>query len=652
MMARRLIAGWTRGPATDRQPGRPQPETVLAGIVVLALWIGTRPYRGIIQDARLYAVQALDLLHGDLYRGDLYLQFGSQDQFTVFSVLYALVISLVGLAAAHLALVIAAQLLWLLALLFLCRSLIDKPRQVALGMAMAIVLPSGYGGYQLFQYGEAFLSARLPAEALTMLGMGLAVRKRMALCWVPLGLAASLHPVMAAPGMALAAAYAIRADRRWLWAVAGGAACAVALAFAGIPPFPRLLVLLDPEWLRIGRQRSPQGFVTQWTILDYARLVSVLALCIAGMLLAGRLLREFVAATAIVALAGMTAAVLGGDLGKNLLVVDVQPWRALWILVLAANIAAGPVIHRALLGDMRWPARVILLAGLAMMLAARISAGFLIVPPFLLLLGLPLLVGAAAASKPGSRLVELGLVVALLLVALALTVKVCSLIEPSTIMGPGLRGAAFMALALGGGAAVLSSTGPSAGRRALWLLAPVALLASALAWDRRTDVQRFIEDRGAPPEELATALPEGASVYWENGVELLWFRLRRASYFSCMQGAGVLYFRQTAIAYDRRSTSVRQFGSPELDEAGGAPCPAKPGQGRPRHDRAALTRLCGREPSLDYVVIAEPVEGPYLASWQPPASVGLDAQTDTAVGGPDWDSRDRFYIYRCSDLRE
>ena len=44
-----------------------------------------RPYSDLIHDARLYAVQVLNRANFGLYGDDLYLKFGSQDRFSLFS---------------------------------------------------------------------------------------------------------------------------------------------------------------------------------------------------------------------------------------------------------------------------------------------------------------------------------------------------------------------------------------------------------------------------------------------------------------------------------------------------------------------------------------------------------------------------------------
>src|ERR1700684_4327833 len=65
-------------------------------LLLFSLWLLMRGYHGITGDGQIYAFQALARLHPQL-TGDLYLQNTSQDQFTLFSPLYAWCIGLLGL---------------------------------------------------------------------------------------------------------------------------------------------------------------------------------------------------------------------------------------------------------------------------------------------------------------------------------------------------------------------------------------------------------------------------------------------------------------------------------------------------------------------------------------------------------------------------
>src|ERR1700716_1598249 len=73
--------------------------TLSAALMLVTLWLLMRGYQGLTGDGQIYAFQALAQLHQQLAT-DLYLQNTSQDQFTIFSPLYAWFIGLLGLETA------------------------------------------------------------------------------------------------------------------------------------------------------------------------------------------------------------------------------------------------------------------------------------------------------------------------------------------------------------------------------------------------------------------------------------------------------------------------------------------------------------------------------------------------------------------------
>src|ERR1700685_989931 len=66
---------------------------------LVVLWLVMHGYQGFAGDAQIYAFQALARIHPAL-SSDLYLQYSSQDRFTIFSSFYALFIRWLGLDSA------------------------------------------------------------------------------------------------------------------------------------------------------------------------------------------------------------------------------------------------------------------------------------------------------------------------------------------------------------------------------------------------------------------------------------------------------------------------------------------------------------------------------------------------------------------------
>src|SRR5256885_8204108 len=59
------------------------------GLLAAAAWLVQHPYDGIVHDSALYTLFALAKLHPHTLDNDVFLRFGSQDRYTVFTPLYA-----------------------------------------------------------------------------------------------------------------------------------------------------------------------------------------------------------------------------------------------------------------------------------------------------------------------------------------------------------------------------------------------------------------------------------------------------------------------------------------------------------------------------------------------------------------------------------
>src|ERR1700693_4837991 len=116
----------------------------VGGLLGIATWALSHSYRGIFHDAGLYTLQALAHLHPDSLQEDVFLKFGSQDGFTIFSPVYAAASRLLGVefAAATLTLLLQWALLagaWILARAVMPLSM------TMFGMAVLIAVPGEYG---------------------------------------------------------------------------------------------------------------------------------------------------------------------------------------------------------------------------------------------------------------------------------------------------------------------------------------------------------------------------------------------------------------------------------------------------------------------------------------------------------------------------
>ena len=118
----------------------------LAGLacLVVAFWILIHPYRGIEHDSVLYAVLALARLQPAALGHDLFVRYGTQDNFTVFSPLFAAAIRQVGLERAAAILTFVTHVAFFGAAWLLARRLMS-PLLALLAVGLLVVLPSWYG---------------------------------------------------------------------------------------------------------------------------------------------------------------------------------------------------------------------------------------------------------------------------------------------------------------------------------------------------------------------------------------------------------------------------------------------------------------------------------------------------------------------------
>ena len=73
-----------------------QSARITAVLGLASIWLWTHRYFGIQHDGLFYAVQALARITPEAYAGDVFFAFGSQDDYSLFSRLYATLIRRAG----------------------------------------------------------------------------------------------------------------------------------------------------------------------------------------------------------------------------------------------------------------------------------------------------------------------------------------------------------------------------------------------------------------------------------------------------------------------------------------------------------------------------------------------------------------------------
>jgi hypothetical protein len=630
---------------------RSQSDRVFTSAMLMmigALWIATRPYFGVIHDARFYMVEALHRLEPARFADDLYFRFGSQDQFTIFSKLYAPLVDWLGVADGAIVMTVAGQALFVAGLLAFAHTALRSARMPWLAVAGAIALP---GLFLIFvRYGEPFATPRLFAEGLSLLAIALLLRKQIVAALVLLVFSAAIHPLETLPALALALLYLALALPLWWPIILGGAVAAIGLALLGVQPFANFSVFYDPQWLAVVAVRNSQSFVTGWSVVDDIRVPGIAALGVIAWALAEPGERRLLGAVLIVAAGGIAWTFVGADLLHNVFATEIQVWRVLWPLAFVANLFALPSFLRL------W-ARREQFGRAAESFALALGLTFLthFVPP-MAVVAAPLMMLTALAILCQIRTRHstiLGSILCLLAIGLALLVALLILYEVAINgffrlwpeeLRPGLYSLAVALAALTLLAAALRD---SETRRYVFFAAAAALLAFAVfGWDARTPWTRFAESAETPPPALAKLLPANASIYWEGGLEVAWFRLQRSEYFSCDQGTGAQLFRHTALTYQYRVESFSPLQT--LDFGDTAQCLSTAQQSRTVRIRSEVATLCAREPTLDTLVLARPIEGLTGHEWMPPVPL---RQIRVENGRRTVYDFDRFFVYSCAGLR-
>lgn len=625
----------------------------LSAIVILVtLWVLTRPYEGIVRNAELYLVQALHRLDPARFAGDLFFAFGSQDRYSAVSLLYAPLVEALGPAKAHLAAVLFGQALWLGALWLLVGVLCGRGR-LRLAAAMAVVAMVPVYKFAGLGYAESVATPRIFVEALSLAAVACALRGRAGLALVALGIAFPLNPVMALPTVGLVAL--VWLPFRWVMGLAfAGTGALLALALAGVDPFARALVAMDADWLAVVSARTQSGFSTG-RILPTLVLWALPAVALTIVALRGSGgARRLARAVLLLCPALWGTGALFGDVFTNLLVLNLQLWRGMWLWMVVGNCLV-PLAFLALPNGGR--ARALLLAAVAVnVVEARVGLAAFPVGSACLSLSVLSVWGGEGASKAWWRKLAGGAGFALAAVAALLFLAEIAALALQPGVGDRLELFSRIALVLAsGGLGLAVVSGRVSAGWGITVLGCGLLSVSLLLADQRDDRMRFLTG-DVPVDPAFAAALAGQTVYWEDGLGFLWLRLRQPSYYSCNQAAGVMFFRDTAMEHARRGEVLRHLNTVDFGMIDDRLCPqrADPAFEGPTSP-TQLQDVCRALPELDVLVLRSDLASVPHLRWQP----GFDVpQSGIPTPSPDHDPgyvkgqpRGTFNLYRCADLR-
>ena len=585
--------------------------SVVFAIAVGMLFLLAHPYRGICHDAVLYTVQALHDAHPEHFRHDLFFEFGSQDDWTLYGKIYERLIGLFGIRASNLLGLAVAQALWWSGMWRLSRRLLPAPWHWVCLLFVA-GMPSDYGDGTILTYDEFFLAARLPAEALCLWALAFTLERRSMAALALAFVAMTIHPLMGAVGFATV--LIVMTSRYGWWRIFAAALAVFAVAQFLTPP-AFAIHPFDSEWLNVLRSEIPFLFPSQWFVFSWSKACWVIALPAILAAIDEKERRSFWGTLALMGVAGVSFSAVADLAGHDAFWTQLQPWRVLWLLTAMQWVAVITIVRR------EWHERPALLWLLAICwLGLELVGG-----------GFAALVIAAALHgerlmKARSRQVDLFRKLttrykAYLTVATVMTFASACLFQillykARAAIWPGTLNFNFPVLeaVIHTRLMVVLVCAVSIAVLFRERFAPTVLLISLISLmslgaytlvniDQRSPSAKIMEKNLGAPERapFAGRVAAGQMVYWDGPPEEVvypWLLMQTASYYSAGGAAGMVFHRRTSFEALRRFelvTGTREGAHGQLPYLFDGLTPFKP------LSPEGILRVC-REPDVNFVV--------------------------------------------------
>jgi hypothetical protein len=612
------LPGWRFFQQPDHWQIRNRSDRFLWLFLLASVWLLTTPYSGIWHDGNLYALQALQHLNPHNYAKELFFEYGSQDDFTLFSLPYACLIRHFGLWTASLMLFCLCQILWLGGVIRLFRLLLPEVSAYICVLFLAVTRHH-YGGFSVFSYAEGFLTARLPAEAIALWALSLVAERRHIAATVTACSSILIHPLIGIWALLPALLETIR-RHHGLCVLAAGASLITTLILSGIGP-QGFVARFDAAWLWLLHDgQLPYLFIDTWSTKNIQQtLFSVIAITLAAFL-GPACRRAFWQNLLLLAIPAFVLAYILGSLAHNILATQLQPWRILWVmqsLQWAALASCLPMHRRFLLPGLL--AAALILSCLSGKQTGSLWLGYGLLAMFggTLFLSRRKQFHRRLLNLGHLRLAGIGAVTLLLIF---LTWHWLSRIHVYLFDTSVIKGLVFFnilppALAIG----LLCSRflGPRGFRLLLLGTGVLCMELGFLFGDGRRPLElreMACADTPGCANQAAQLIPPGTLVYWEDedgfsGAQSSWFYANTATYLSGFQSSSRAFGRQLALEDERRRRLINDL-PPRLERPLTQELPFHMDAGfaqADQHDvkkplnQMGIVRLC-HDPKLDEVV--------------------------------------------------
>ncbi|MCK6404937.1 MAG: hypothetical protein L6Q60_02860 [Rhodocyclaceae bacterium] len=616
----------------------------LLALAGASLWLVTHPYRGLFQDANLYTLMALRWLEGAAYARDPFFVFGAQDAYSVFSPIHGVLIRVFGVSGASTFLVLIGGFSWLSASWLVARRIFSDRFPFGVFFLCSAALSLSYspvGG--TFVLNESFATARIVAIPLGIAAVALGANRPAA--WLLALFATALHPLLGVWPLLLLAS--VRFSDSKLAALAAIAFCS--LLIAAVLGRETLFHPLSAERLNLLRDSTVDLLVSGEGA--NAALFWLAALLVGSLFGAHHFRRCYLLIAFLSALAYLLSLIASLYYPIELL-LQVQPWRAMWLAIFFAVVAIVDVAWVLCRSDRVGWCYVLLIGSL--LLVCKPVAGPLLFLGYVLVRQVPAI---KFLLQPASRS------------ALLLAIATAVLALPAWLADVQLDGESLSLFGWTAGdtlRGVIGGTGYGVGpmlivallihagsQRWLLLLSIPMVVWVFLHWDTRAAPTRVWEDGlRVPAPGVIPGLQRGQTVYWPNNLAQTWFGLGTAGYIGGYHLSGLVFSAdKTALVVARLEraavASVIQ-GPPsgsgdykvalvEFRQQHAQRDFGKRHVGNYLSDAMSVSgvRVLCADPDLDWVVADFPTV---------PGGAGLGFEVP-------WEPRVQHYAYACSQLR-
>lgn len=568
-----------------------QKQFFLLLLLALTLWAFMHPYEGLSHDSRLYMVDALRILNPDNFQQELYFDDTSQGNYTLFPLLLAHSVDVLGIDHSAIIFTFIGQSLLLSGALFLGITFFN--RNLAIVFFCLFISVKGYD-IVVANLFELFATGRSWAMGLSLFAIGFWLRKIYWLAAV-LGFAAiAIHPLLGITAfVVLFFTFSLR--RIFILSLAG-LTLLLLLNWTEAPIVSRLWQTMDTEWLDIVEPRSSFLFLKHWHTSEWNIFIFQFSIILIA-------LRQYDGPHKIWLLASLVATTfvlltswLLGDHFHNLLVIQVQPWRILWLFHIFSLLSISYILFGHTLSA--WQKQLLLALASCYLLTPvfgakpAIAIAIAWLTPFTPSGNVKRFLGAAISS-----IFALGLLFHIISMRYAVDIATArggentwDMIYHFLDLRPEI--AVLLLLVISHVIQQHTQTALKTTLLAISLFSGAALSMFRSDYERQPDID---------PESLARIqefITTDKLVYWEHGVSKTWFSLQRSHYMSTLQGAGLAFSRDIAIEAWRRVEILRSAGMTDG-------LFVLPGYGTPPEiptaSNESIAHLCV-DPLLDFVI--------------------------------------------------